>query len=453
MDLSDIKTYSNSQNFSDFTTSHYRELCNLSTKHYAVVDYCSIPWGKRFVLWRHDLDFSLNRGLALARIENEIGIKATYFLNIHSEFYNLAETNQHKIVKEILELGHDIGLHFYAGFFDEITEDKLHDLIAREAEYLEWLFNVKPVAFSFHNPVESTLEFDADTYGGLLNCYSKRFKTEVSYCSDSNGYWRFRRLYDVLNEGIDPCLQILTHPGWWQEVPLPPRQRVFRCAFGRASAIMRQYDEALMRFGRSNQIGEADALNVIKETQPNQFQLCDYLWNQGEFQTLFLELWRIHELQIIRLCKVSFIKEWDVPANEVNLYFSNNGVIHDGWILFNTIFGISVITAASIEDSDYKYWSGVRKQIINGRLSIEPSELVRGCVFVSEAIRGLALWGSGRNINYDGLKHFSTIGLLTIEMAEKNLTEVFDEKNSSKTYPNQNWKLFKDKMMSFKIKS
>jgi hypothetical protein len=212
----------------DFTLGHYRELCNLAVANYPVADYNHIPWGRRFILWRHDLDFSLNRGLALAKIEAEVGLKATYFLNPHCEFYNLAESSQHAIVREILSHGHDIGLHFDANFFGKISEVQLNDLIAQEADWLNWLFGVTPVAFSFHNPDASTLTFEADAYGGLHNCYSERFKKEVPYCSDSNGYWRFRRLNDVLSEAADPCLQVLTHPGWWQDKPTPPRQRIFR---------------------------------------------------------------------------------------------------------------------------------------------------------------------------------------------------------------------------------
>ena len=43
------------------------------------------------ILWRHDVDFSIHRASSLAKIENELGVKATYFLKLHSEFYNLFE--------------------------------------------------------------------------------------------------------------------------------------------------------------------------------------------------------------------------------------------------------------------------------------------------------------------------------------------------------------------------
>ena len=396
------------------------------------------------------MDFSLNRGLALAKIESEIGIKATYFLNPHCEFYNLAEASQHVIIEEILSLGHDIGLHFDAGFFGEVSEVQINDLIAREADYLTWLFNVKPVAFSFHNPDASTLTFEANAYGGLLNCYSKRFKTEVPYCSDSNGYWRFKRLHDVLSEAKDPCLQVLTHPGWWQDKPMPPRQRIFRSALGRAAGIMRTYDEKLAQHGRLNHSGASESLSILRIPQPRRFQLCDYLWNQDEFQTLFVELWRIQEAQINRLCKAQFRKEWAVPALEVNSFFSSDGISVDGWKLFNAVFEIPWTIAAEIDLNAYKRWQGVRNQVVHGRSSIDPVELEQGCVAICEVIGRLAKWGSDQSIEYDGLAHLGSIGLPTLKTADGSLVDILDEvKDSIRGFSEKRWVAFKEKLAEF----
>ena len=432
---------------SDFTESHYRELCQLAVKHYPIADYRHIPWGKRFVLWRHDMDYSLNRGLALAKAEHDLGLKATYFLNPHSEFYNLAETSQHAIIKKFLALGHDIGLHFDSGFFGEITEAELNDLVAHEAAYMEWLFKIKPVAFSFHNPVTSTLLFEADDYGGLLNCYSKRFKTEVGYCSDSNGYWRFRRLYDVLSEAKEPCLQVLTHPGWWQDKPMPPRQRIFRCAYGRAAATLRTYDTALEQYGRLNHAGAAGALSVLKASQPQRFELCDYLWNQGEFQTLFLELWCLHEEQINRLCKARFRKEWDVPVREVNTFFSSDGLMVDGWKLFKAVFEIPWSTATAIGKADHQNLQRIHNQIVRGRLSVSATELEQGCILLCGMIHGLAEWGRAQSISYDGLMHLDSIGLPTVKTSDRHLSDILDDVNDGiQALTTKHWEVLKKKL-------
>jgi hypothetical protein len=65
----------------DFTVENYRGLLRLALMGWPVADYTNIPWGERFILWRHDLDYSINRSLALARVERQEGLKATYFVN------------------------------------------------------------------------------------------------------------------------------------------------------------------------------------------------------------------------------------------------------------------------------------------------------------------------------------------------------------------------------------
>ena len=142
---------------------------------YQFADYDEIPWGTRFVLWRHDLDYSINRALRLAQIEAEESVAATYFVNPHCEFYNPFELGQAQRLKHILRLGHSIGLHFDRTFHNIQDEAQLHCKVEQEGRWLEDAFGVRPVAFSFHNPVAAHLQCGADGYGGLINCYSNRF--------------------------------------------------------------------------------------------------------------------------------------------------------------------------------------------------------------------------------------------------------------------------------------
>lgn len=415
----------------DFTVEHYRRLLRMAKSGWKVATYENIRWSEGFLLWRHDLDFSLNRSLALAQIESEEGVKATYFVNPHSEFYNLAEAGQYEIIKQILSLGHDMGLHFDASFYDIESENVLNRLVAKEAAYLRKLFGQQPVAFSFHNPVAAYLTCDAEEYGGLVNCYSKRFKTEVAYCSDSNGYWRFRRLYDVLKEKKDARLQVLTHPGWWQEKPMPPRQRIFRSVYGRASTTMQGYDNVLGSHARINQVGPAVALRVFRQSQPQLYDLCDYLWNTSAFQTLFVELWRLHEAQMNRLVKAYMRKEWRIPAAEVNAFFDSDGILVDGWQLFQAAFGVKRQDACFFAEDEHKAWVSVRNQLIHARSAIAPAELERGCVYLCELIQKIADWGLSQPFAYDGLAHLGSLGLPTHKtaegMLEENMSDCLDE--------------------------
>lgn len=236
----------------DFTIAEYKKLLTLAKSNYTFITYDQYQADFKSILWRHDCDLSLNRALRMAQIEHEEAISATYFINPHCDFYNPLEKSQSNLIRDIIRLGHQIGLHFDADYYDVTSEDQLDGLIAREARLLEEWFMIKINVFSFHNPSKVILQCEKDTYAGLINCYSRFFKQDVPYCSDSNGYWRFRRLKEVLAQATDPRLQVLTHPGWWQEDAMLPRERVIRAAEGRAAAVMTAYDAFLADHGREN---------------------------------------------------------------------------------------------------------------------------------------------------------------------------------------------------------
>lgn len=428
----------------DFTEAHYRQLLRTAKASYRFATYDAIPWGTRFILWRHDLDYSINRGAALAGIEAEEGVKATYFANPCSGFYNPFEPGQARLLKHVLGLGHRLGLHFDAAAHDIRNEEQLHEKVAQEGRWLEEAFGVRPVVFSFHNPGPTHLQCEADAYGGLINSYSRRFKTEIPYCSDSNGYWRFRRLHDVLTEATDPCLQVLTHPAWWQEKPMPPRQRIFRCAYGRARATMRRYDETLSEHGRVNQLGSASNLRILARSLRKAFELCDFLWNEGHFPTLFGELWRLHEAQVNRLCKAVLRKEWRVPARDVNAFFEQEGLGVDGFRLFRGLFGESWQLLAELDADEFSKWVGIRNQLVHGKGEVEGAVLEQGCVFVCEAMARLAEWGLAQSIAYDGLAHLGSIGLPTLKMADGSLSDRLEEvAGEIPAFPNGRWEAFK----------
>lgn len=278
----------------DFTEDHYGEILDAVLRSYRFATYDAIPWDEQFVLWRHDVDISLNRSGRLAEIEAARGIVATYFIDIHSTFYNVFEAAQSAALRAILALGHRLGVHFDANYYGVRDESDLDELVARESALLSSTFGAPVDAMSFHNPSELHLTWSNERYAGLVNCYSQRLRESTSYCSDSNGYWRFRRLFDVVDEAADRRLQVLTHPGLWQAEPMAPRQRLSRAAYGRARAVMRDYDDLISTMGRVNLTGMPVALSSLAPLVPDDFAFLDFLWNEGRLATLVHELECIH---------------------------------------------------------------------------------------------------------------------------------------------------------------
>lgn len=238
--------------FSDFTTENYRKLLKLAKANYTFTTYQEYSKINKPIIWRHDVDFSMHRALKLAQIEKEEGIVSTYFVLLHSEFYNLLEKEITILLNRIIELGHPIGLHFDASYYGVKNENELKEKLFLEKKFLEKMFSVKINSFCFHITSTFTSSCYKTKYAGMTNAFSKYFQKEFGYCSDSNGYWRFKRLEDVLTNATDQRLQVLTHPELWQDKIMSPKQRVYRCADIRAEKSKQWYNNVLEKGNRKN---------------------------------------------------------------------------------------------------------------------------------------------------------------------------------------------------------
>lgn len=239
--------------FADFTTSNYSRLVNLVQDKSLFKTFTEYQNHEQFVLWRHDVDFSVHRAKRLAEIEREENVKSTYFLLLHSEFYNLLEKEIRLCVEDILKYGHHIGIHFDPHYYNIKSEDELIHYLSFEREVFSEIFQTEVQVFSFHITNSLTESFEKPEYAGLINTYSAQLKKNVKYCSDSNGYWRFQSLEDFLNENLhNPRIQVLTHPSLWQETVMSPRQRVWRCIDGRSEFTRRWYNDTLSQCNREN---------------------------------------------------------------------------------------------------------------------------------------------------------------------------------------------------------
>ena len=188
--------------------------------------------GDGIALWRHDIDFSPQRALALARIEAELGLTATYYVLLGSAFYNPFEVAVRDALRSIAKLGHDLGLHY------DVEANRHHagnhDLqIGFEAEMLEKLLDTPVVSFSIHNPdVVPDVSLDVRQKGALINATATALRTEFTYCSDSNGYWRYRSLHEVVRDRSVGRLYALTHAEWWTPEAMLPGARVRAASAG-----------------------------------------------------------------------------------------------------------------------------------------------------------------------------------------------------------------------------
>jgi hypothetical protein len=164
-------------------------------------------------LLRHDVDADVSAALEMAKIEEALGVKSTYFFMTRSPIYNLMARGNHRAVKEILALGHWIGLHYDQGF-DPMSGHTTEEWIEFEAAMIERMFGMKIEAVSFHQPGEAVLQGSVST-GKRINTYSKSHLPGFHYLSDSNRCWRNMHPTEEFARKHFSRIQLLIHPMWW----------------------------------------------------------------------------------------------------------------------------------------------------------------------------------------------------------------------------------------------
>lgn len=209
-----------------FTLTEYRALIKLAKERFPFVSFAEYINHNSFVLWRHDVEYSTTEMDKLAEINTEEGIKSTFFVQLHCNFYNFWDNKNVKRFKNWVKNGHDIGLHFDCGFHGDKVFADVEKLIEYEKNIIENTLETKVQSFAYHNPVPETLKLQ-ENYAGLVNAYNKDlFKSDVIYVSDSNGRWREKTIRDVLSDESVMKAQINTHDTWWTNERIPQIEKL-----------------------------------------------------------------------------------------------------------------------------------------------------------------------------------------------------------------------------------
>jgi hypothetical protein len=238
---------------SNFTSSHYFALLRKLTSRYRLVRFGEEVASEPAALWRHDIDFSPQRALAMAKQEADSGVRATYFVQVSSRYYSVFEPETAAIIRAIGALGHDIGLHFDPEVCKHKNNTAFEGRIKFEAAVLSEIAEMDVSVFSLHNPTTfATQELDTLKCAGLLNASASIFRALYTYCSDSNGLWRFASVESLIADPAVTKLYTLTHPEWWQETDMLPREKIQRCINGRAIFCEHYYDDLLAVNSRPN---------------------------------------------------------------------------------------------------------------------------------------------------------------------------------------------------------
>ncbi len=188
------------------------------------MDYAEALNADEFIVMRHDIEFSVDRAYNLAKIESECNFTSSYLVQITNNAYNALSKKNVDYLREMLNMGHKIGLHYHRNGISDIARIK-EDIIF-QAQVLSEFLGIGIDRFSFHRPEAEHLKVDI-SIDGMINCYGSYFftytedastvdKSKVKYIADSNHQWK----YGLPNEEYFseyPKIQILTHPLSWTE--------------------------------------------------------------------------------------------------------------------------------------------------------------------------------------------------------------------------------------------
>lgn len=171
---------------------------------------------------RHDIDFSLEDAFQIASVEKELNIKSTYFIMLSSNIYNPLNQINKELIRKIIDLGHEISLHFDPNSYDDFTEGFNIEKIIFENSFKS---SIKVV--SLHRPgVFLNSEYRNTSLGGHMHTYQDMFFNKMEYFSDSRGV----DVREILNSSklsdLKKDLHLLIHPIWWTKKSRNPKERL-----------------------------------------------------------------------------------------------------------------------------------------------------------------------------------------------------------------------------------
>lgn len=241
----------------DFTLSAYRQLLNaLQQAEYVFhtfEDWCEGKALGRYVILRHDVDLKAERSLVTAKIEAEMGIRATYYFRI------VPQSNRPEIIKVIADLGHEIGYHYEDLSLFNGDVDKALEHFKTQLTYFRRFYPVKTICMhgsptsKFDNrnlwklndyrkfgvigepyldflsspaALNSDIAYFTDTArmwdGGKYNVRDKSVishQSTVSSSKKNNIHSTFDFIEYIKNKPTENGMMITTHPQRWTDKP------------------------------------------------------------------------------------------------------------------------------------------------------------------------------------------------------------------------------------------
>lgn len=183
----------------DFTLAGYekllRSLLDAGYEFLTLEEFIRNPGDeeRRVVLMRHDVDRTPGNSVKTAKIEETLGVKASYYFRIGSE------SNRPKMIKKIAGSGHEIGYHYEDLARSGGDYEKAIVTFEKNLEYFRTFYPVSTMCM--HGSPLSKWDnrrlwekYDYKKYGIIAEPYFDLNFNQVFYLTDASRSWNNKKV-------------------------------------------------------------------------------------------------------------------------------------------------------------------------------------------------------------------------------------------------------------------
>ena len=151
-----------------FSYSDYKEIINIIKESGRGCNFRQAQARDKFIIMRHDVEFSVDRAFALSKLELSMDFTSTYFFQWTNNSYNILSKKNMDMIKYMHERGHVIGLHFALNGLTDM--ELVRKKILQEIHVLSEMIGVEITEFSIHRPSADVLRENIK-FPGIINAY------------------------------------------------------------------------------------------------------------------------------------------------------------------------------------------------------------------------------------------------------------------------------------------
>jgi hypothetical protein len=222
----------------DFTVGAYRQILDAiktaGVGVFGVAKWVS-EWPDCGILLRHDIDRKPRNALQIAQLENEYRMSSTYYFRMVKGVF------QPDIIRQISELGHEIGYHYEDLSLAGGDCDKAKEFFSIHLEQLRAIAKVETIAmhgrpFSVYDNRELWKKFRFADFGVVAEAFLSIDYSDIYYFTDTGGTWGQTRanirdhvkngltadvwktfdLASFISQNTDKKIALVMHPERWE---------------------------------------------------------------------------------------------------------------------------------------------------------------------------------------------------------------------------------------------